>query len=171
MTPPRRWPNVVRPLPVLLAVLAVGCAAERDQRLAQLKSPPPDRDPLKGQHITPPNVPTGRDQYAKDRRDPLLRADARDDGTDPIRTPDRRTGGNVTGRDLALGSAATAEQMTSELQKAGAKVGAATRGDHGYEVRVEVPTRDGAKSWYTGGGGTPAAALKDAYDQVRSGWR
>ncbi len=168
MPPPRHWPTAF----CLLAVLAAGCASERDQRMAQLKSADPERDPLKGKHIPSPNIPTGRDSYAKDKRDPFLRPlSVADDTPDPIRVPDRRAGGSTTGRDLTLGSAATPEQMASELNKSGAKVGTATRGESGYEVRVEVPTRDGAKSWYTGGGPTAAAAMKDAYDQVRTGWR
>lgn len=167
----RRWPNAVRPLLVALAAVGLaGCANDRDQRLSQIKDP--RRDPLlHNEKIPNPNLPTGRDTLANDRRDPLLRADARDD--DPLfKSPDRRPTGGVTGRELTLGSSATPEQMTTELQKAGVKVGVPARTDTGgYEVRVDVPATNGARSGYVGGGSTPTAAIKDAYDQVRAGWR
>jgi hypothetical protein len=180
MTPFHRWlTRARRPLLVLAgcaAVGLVGCASERDQRLAQLKG----RDPLMGEKIPPPNVPTGRDQYgAKDGRDPLLRADngrggydpvSRDGSNEPLRIPDRRPGAVSTGRELTLGSTATADQLTAELQQIGAKVYAASRTETGsYEVRVMLPSSSGAMSGYVGGGATPTAALRDAYDQVRSG--
>lgn len=168
--------TVARRLLAVVGVVALaGCASERDQRLSQLDR---SRDPLMGKHIPSPDVPTGRDQYgSKNSRDPLLRADAGrggDDGAnEPLRIPDRRPGGTSTGRDLSAGSSATADQMTAELQRVGAKVYTASRTETGsYEVRVMVPTGgSGAMSGYVGGGATPTAALRDAYEQVRSGWR
>lgn len=172
---------VARRLLAVLGVVALaGCASERDQRLSQLDR---SRDPLMGKHIPSPDVPTGRDQYgSKNTRDPLLRADtggggrdlaSRDGADEPLRIPDRRPGGTSTGRDLSSASNATADQMTAELQRAGAKVYTASRTETGsYEVRVMVPTGgSGAMSGYVGGGATPTAALRDAYEQVRSGWR
>ncbi len=182
MTSLRRWlTRARRPLLVLAgcaAVGLVGCASERDERLAQLKG----RDPLKGNHIPSPDVPTGRDQYgAKPKPDPLLRADggrggydpvSRDGSNEPLRIPDRRPGAVSTGRELTLGATATADQLTAELQQIGAKVYTASRTETGsYEVRVMLPSSSGAMSGYVGGGATPTAALRDAYDQVRSGSR
>lgn len=183
MTDRRPRPIAARRLMVVLAAAALGlagCANDRDARLAQLGK---DRDPLKGKHIPSPDVPTGRDQYgAKNTRDPLLRADngtrdrdlaSRDGANEPLRIPDRRPGGVSTGRDLSLGSTATADQMKAELQQAGAKVYSPNRTETGnYEVRVMVPNGSGgAMSGYVGGGATPTAALRDAYEQVRAGWR
>ena len=183
MSTPRPNPFVARPLVVAVAAVArglMGCANDRDQRMAQLDR---SRDPLMGKHIPSPDVPTGRDQYgSKNTRDPLLRADngardrdlvSRDGANEPLRIPDRRPAGSSTGRNLTLGSTATADQMTAELQQAGAKVYSPTRTETGtYEVRVVVPNpTTGASSGYVGGGATPTAALRDAYDQVRSGWR
>ncbi|MCU0705943.1 MAG: hypothetical protein MUF18_18405 [Fimbriiglobus sp.] len=186
MITPARWLTTLRrPLTVLAGCVVVGlagCAAERDHRLAQLST----RDPLKGDRIPPPNVPTGRDQYgAKDGRDPLLRADAggrggidlasHDGANEPLRIPDRRPGAVATSasRELTLGSSATAEQLQSDLQNIGAKLYGPTRTETGsYEVRVVIPNGvSGATSGFTGGGATPTAALRDAYEQVRSVWR
>jgi hypothetical protein len=184
MTTRRPRPFAARRLMVVLAAAALGlagCANDRDARLAQLDRN--RRDPLLGDKIPSPDVPTGRDQYgSKNTRDPLLRADngtrdrdlvSRDGANEPLRIPDRRPGGSTTGRDLSLGSTATADQMKAELQQAGAKVYSPSRTETGsYEVRVMVPTgTSGAMSGYVGGGATPTAALRDAYEQVRSGWR
>lgn len=172
-----------RPLAVLAGgafMVLAGCANDRDARLSQLDK---GRDPLKGQHIPTPNVPTGRDQYGtKTKPDPLLRADAGRSGIDlvshdganePLRIRDRRPGALSTGRDLTLGSTATADQLTAELQQIGAKVYGPTRTETGsYETRVMVPSGpSGAMSGFVGGGATPTAALRDAYEQVRAGWR
>ncbi len=179
MTTPRRWLTALRrPLAVMAGCALVGlagCANDRDARLSQL-SKGRANDPLLGEKIPPPNVPTGREQYgSKDGRDPLLRADAtgRDGSNEPLRIPDRRPGAISTGRDLTLGTSATADQLTAELQQIGAKVYGPTRTETGsYEARVMVPSGpSGAMSGYVGGGATPTAALRDAYDQVRAGWR
>ena len=185
MTRPHRWPSAVRrSLAVLVgcavAVGLAGCANDRDKRMAQLERGR-TADPLLGEKIPPPNVPTGREQYgAKDGRDPLLRADARggfdpfsrDGSNEPLRIPDRRPTGTAPGRELTLGSSATADQMTAELQQIGAKVYPPSRPETGsYDVRVMIPNTSGAMSGYVGGGPTPTAALRDAYDQVRSGGR
>lgn len=141
------------------------------------------RDPLLGEKIPAPNVPTGRDQYgSKPGGDPLLRADAgrggyeplsRDGSNEPLRIPDRRPGGVTTSRGLTLGSTATQDQLTAELQQVGAKLYGPSRTETGtYEVRVMVPNgSSGAMSGYVGGGPTPASAVRDAYEQVRAGWR
>lgn len=184
MTTSRRWPTALRrPLAVLLgcAVIGlVGCASERDARLQQLNK---SSDPLMGKHIPATDLPTGRDHYgSKNARDPLLRADAARNGLDlvshdganePLRIPDRRPGALATGRDLTLGSTATSDQLTAQLQQIGAKVYGPTRTETGsYEARVMVPSGpSGAMSGYVGGGATPTAALRDVYEQVRAGWR
>jgi hypothetical protein len=183
MTTLRRWLTALRrPLAVFTGcafVGLVGCANDRDARMSQLEK---GRDPLKGEHIKSPNVPTGRDQYgSKGTPDPLLRADAgRGDGGlelvsagEPYRSPDRRPTALSTGRDLTLGATATADQLTAELQQIGGKLYGPTRTETGsYEVRVMVPSGpSGASSGFVGGGPTPTAALRDAYDQVRAGWR
>jgi hypothetical protein len=184
MTTPRRWPTAVRRTLAVLAggalMALTGCANDRDARLSQLGR---GRDPLLGEKIPSPNVPTGRDQYgSKNAGDPLLRADAgrggyeplsRDGANEPLRIPDRRPGGAVASRGLTLGSTATQDQLTAELQQAGAKLYGPSRTETGsYEVRVMVPNGgSGAMSGFVGGGATPTAALRDAYDQVRAGWR
>jgi hypothetical protein len=174
MTHPRRWPtDLRRTLAVLggcVVVGLVGCANDRDARLSQLDR---GRDPLMGK-IPAPNVPTGRDQYgAKDTRDPLLRADAtsRDGANERLHIPDRRPSGATASRELSLGSTATADQLTADLQQIGAKLYGPTRTETGsYEVRVLVPSGpSGASSGYVGGGATPTAALRDVYEQVRGG--
>ncbi len=179
----RRWLTALRrPLAVFAGCAFVGlagCANDRDARMSQLEK---GRDPLKGEHIKSPNVPTGRDQYgSKDGRDPLLRADAGKgggglelvSGGELYRSPDRRPTALSTGRDLTLGATATADQLTAELQQIGSKLYGPTRTETGsYEVRVMVPSGpSGASSGFVGGGATPTAALRDAYDQVRAGWR
>lgn len=186
MTSPRRWLISVRHLLVVLAggalIALAGCANDRDARMAQLERGR-GRDPLLGEKIPSPNLPTGRDQYgSKPKPDPLLRADAGRDGFDPfsrdganepLRIRDRRPGGATASRGLTLGSTATQEQLTAELQQVGAKLYGPSRTETGtYEVRVMVPTgSSGAMSGYVGGGSTPASAVGDAYEQVRAGWR
>lgn len=174
----------IRSLPVWVAcaaVCAVGCASERDNRLGMLKG----RDPLMGEKIPPPNVPTGRDTYGlKDGRDPLIRAAAgrsngldapatlaggtRDEGISDLRIPnDRRAGGGMTGRDA--GGVTPADQITAEVKRLGGKVFAPKETSSGYEVRVQVPAGDsGAMTGFIGSGGTATAALRDAFDQVRA---
>lgn len=178
MTTHSRWLTAARRLVAVMAggalIALAGCANDRDARLSQLEKG--RRDPLKGEHIPPPNVPTGRDQYgSKTKADPLLRADAgfsRDGANEPLRIPDRRPGGAVASRELTLGSTATADQLTAELQQIGAKIYGPTRTETGsYEARVMLPSASGATSGYVGGGATPTAALRDAYEQVRAGWR
>jgi hypothetical protein len=185
MTTPSRWLTVARRLVAVMAggalVALAGCTSDRDARLSQLEKG--RRDPLlSNEKIPPPNVPTGRDQYgSKNGRDPLLRADAGKGGIDlvshdganePLRIPDRRPGGAMASRELTLGSTATADQLTAELQQIGAKIYGPTRTETGsYEARVMLPSTSGAMSGYVGGGATPTAALRDAYEQVRAGWR
>lgn len=149
-------------------VCAVGCAGEKQNRLASLNG----RDPLMGEKIPPPNVPTGRDRYGmKDARDPILRADATrnvDSGVSELRiADDRRPAGGLASRGT---TGTTVDQMTKDLERSGVRVFSPTRTETGgYEVRAQVPTGPtGAMSGYVGGGTTPAAALRDVYDQVRA---
>lgn len=176
-----------RSLPVWVACVvacAAGCASERDNRLGMLKG----RDPLMGEKIPPPNVPTGRDTYGiKDNRDPLIRADAgrsstrdtaaglaagnRDDSLSDLRIPnDRRSGGGTASRDA--GGVTPTDQMTAEVKRLGGKVFAAKETSSGYEVRVLVPAGDsGAMTGFIGSGNTATAALRDAFEQVRAAKR
>ena len=155
---------------LLIGVLpiALGCASERENRLGQLNQ----RDPLLGEKIPNPNVPTGRDRYgSKEGRDPLLKAAAFDRDNSPLKMPeDRRATGSIAARDWTLGINANTDQLTSELQRFGAKVDPPTRTETGaYEVRVRVPSGpSGATSGYVGTGSSHLAALRDAYDQVKS---
>jgi hypothetical protein len=148
------------------AMLAVGCAGEREHRIGMLNG----SDPLLGEKIPSPNVPTGRDRYGlKDGRDPLMRADAgrRDLEQSDLRIPDdRRPSGGFASRE----SAGNPDMWKADLELTGAKVFSPTRTETGnYEVRVQVPTRSsGAMTGYVGVGATPTVALKDAYDQVRA---
>lgn len=171
-------------LPVALFCL-VGCAGEKQARLSTLNG----RDPLMGEKIPPPNVPTGRDRYGlKDGRDPILRADAgrtnpevaaalatgrpRDPEQPDLRIPDDRrpAGGFASRGSLAPSSGTPAEQLTKELEGYGVRVFSPTRTDAGgYEVRAQVPTGPtGAMSGYVGSGNSPVNALRDVYDQVRA---
>ncbi len=172
-----------RSLPVWVAcaaVCAVGCASERDNRLGVLKG----RDPLMGEKIPPPNVPTGRDTYGiKDTRDPLIRAAAGRSGGDTaaglaggssdnslsdLRIPnDRRSGGGMTSRDA--GGVTPTDQMTAEVKRLGGKVFAPKETTSGYEVRVQIPAGDsGAMTGFVGSGSSPTSALRDAFEQVRA---
>jgi hypothetical protein len=177
----------IRSLPLWFAcaaAFATGCASERDNRVGMLKG----RDPLMGEKIPPPNVPTGRDTYGiKDTRDPLIRADAgrsstrdtaaglaggsRDEGISDLRIPnDRRAGGGITSRDA--GGVTPTDQITSEVKRMGGKVFAAKETSSGYEVRVQIPAGDsGAMTGFIGSGSTATAALRDAFDQVRAAKR
>jgi hypothetical protein len=176
----------IRPLPIWVAcavACCVGCASERDNRIGMLKG----RDPLMGEKIPPPNVPTGRDTYGiKDTRDPLIRAAAgrsggdtaaglaggsRDDGISDLRIPtDRRAGGGITSRDA--GGVTPADQITAEVKRLGGKVFVPRETSGGYEVKVQIPAGDsGAMTGFIGSGSTATAALRDAFDQVRAARR
>lgn len=168
---------------VCAVACAAGCASERDNRIGMLKG----RDPLMGEKIPPPNVPTGRDTYGlKDGRDPLIRADAgrsirdtaaglaggsRDEGISDLRIPnDRRSGGGMTSRDA--GGVTPTDQMTAEVKRLGGKVFAPKETTSGYEVRVQIPAGDsGAMTGFIGAGTTATAALRDAFEQVRAAKR
>lgn len=140
------------------------------------------RDPLMGEKIPSPNVPTGRDAYGlKDTRDPLIRADAgrtsldtpaalasgrRDSELSDLRIPDdRRPSGGFASREVG----AMSDRFISELKKIGGKVSSPSRTETGaYEVKVQVPNGpSGSMTGYVGTGNTPVAALSNAYDQVR----
>jgi hypothetical protein len=162
-----------------VVLFAVGCAGEKDHRIGMLKG----RDPLMGEKIPSPNVPTGRDAYGlKDGRDPLIRADAgrtnpdspaalaggrRDTELAELRIPDdRRPSGGFASREQG----ASSDQFIAELKRIGGKVSSPTRTESGaYEVKAQVPNGpSGSMTGYIGTGNTPLAALKDAYDQVRA---
>lgn len=164
-----------------LAVGGIGCAGERDSRLGMLKG----ADPLMGEKIPSPNVPTGRDTYGlKDNRDPLIRAAAgrtnpdtpatlaagrRDAEQSDLRIPDdRRPAGAVASRDG--GGEGSADQIVDAVKRRGGRVFSPRRTDAGaYEVRVQIPSGDsGAMTGFIGVGNTPTAALKDAYTQART---
>jgi len=69
---------------------------------------------------------------------------------------------------LNSSSNATPEQLTQELERAGARVSSPMRRDNGYEVRVQTQANSGQLSSYTGAGTSAASALRDAYDQLRT---
>jgi hypothetical protein len=172
-------PRVQIVLGCFFVLFSVGCASEKEHRMGLFKG----RDPLMGEKIPSPNVPVGKDAYGlKDTRDPLIRADAgrtnpepaaalvtgrRDMEQSDLRIADiRRPVGGLSARE----SGNTAEQMNSEVKRIGGRVSSPTRTDNGgYEVRVQVPNGpSGAMTGYVGTGNTAAAALNDAYDQVRN---
>ena len=151
-------------LMVFLGV-AVGCQSEKQSRTDQLGG----RDPFFGERIPNPNVPTSREKARESTRDPFLRSDR----TKPERDyTDIRPGsdriGSSTGRMLNSSSNATPEQLTQELERAGARVSSPMRRDNGYEVRVQTQANSGQLSSYTGAGTSAASALRDAYDQLRT---
>jgi hypothetical protein len=174
-----RYRNRALLLCSLAALLTVGCASEKDHRIGLMKG----RDPLLGEKIPNPNVPTGRDSYgSKETRDPLIRVDAgrtnpatpatlaaarTDAELSDLRIPDdRRANGGFASREAGANS----DQFITELKRVGGKVSTPTRTETGtYEVRVRVPNGpSGSMTGYVGAGNTPVAALSDAYEQVRN---
>jgi hypothetical protein len=95
----------------------------------------------------------------------LAAAIAPDDSTLSI-GPRRTPGATTSGRTLM-----SYEQMVNELRRLGARIGEPTREKGNYVVRAEVPIDvdiPGPARWYEGVGSTPAVALKQILDQVRT---